>query len=318
MTPVLSVEHLKTVFDSVYGPLAAVNDVSFDLKKGETLGIVGESGSGKSVTLRSILRIVSSPGRIEMGRVVYHGTDLLSLHENQMRKIRGKEISLIFQEPSAALNPVLTQGEQISEALTVHYGMTWKEAAKQASEYLRQVGISNAAERLKSYPHQLSGGMQQRCVIAIALACQAKVLLADEPTTSLDVTIQAQILSLLRRLVEETDRSMIFISHDIGAVAQVANRILVMYLGQIMESGSVEEIIDSPRHPYTIELLRSLPSMAHQRKAKLAEIKGEIPDQYNIPPGCPFSSRCPKVQEICRKEAPPMKNEGGRQVYCHF
>lgn len=318
MTPVLSVEHLKTVFDSSYGRLAAVDDVSFELAEGETLGIVGESGSGKSVTLRSILRLVSPPGRIEAGRIDYRGTDLLSLPENRMRKIRGKEISLIFQEPSAALNPVLTQREQISEVLTVHHGMKRRDAAREAVEYLTQVGIPNAAKRLACYPHQLSGGMQQRCVIAIALACQAKVLLADEPTTSLDVTIQAQILNLLRRLVEETGRSMIFISHDIGAVAQVADRILVMYLGKVMETGTVDELIDSPRHPYTIELLRSLPSMAHKRKSRLAEIKGEMPDQYNIPPGCPFSSRCPKARDICKEDAPPMKQEGNRQVYCHF
>lgn len=318
MKPLLRVENLRTEFPSSYGSLVAVNDVSFELYQGETLGIVGESGSGKSVTLRSIMRLILPPGKISAGKIMYSDKELLDLPDKKMEKIRGKEISMIFQEPSAALNPVLTIGEQITEVLKIHRNMNHRNAQKHAVDYLRQVGIPAPERRVKSYLHQLSGGMQQRCVIAIALACQAKIIFADEPTTALDVTIQAQILSLLRKLVEAENKSMIFISHDIGAVAQVANRLLVMYMGKIMESGSLNEIIDAPRHPYTKELLRSLPSMAIERKTRLAEIKGEIPDQYHIPPGCPFSNRCPKAGDICCLQEPPMKNENGRYFYCHF
>ena len=318
MRPLLRVENLRTEFASSYGSLAAVNDVSFELYQGETLGIVGESGSGKSVTLRSVMRLILPPGRISAGKIVYGDKELLDLSDKKMEKIRGKEISMIFQEPSAALNPVLTIGEQITEVLKIHRNMNRSDAQKQAADYLRQVGMPAPERRVKSYPHQLSGGMQQRCVIAIALACQAKIIFADEPTTALDVTIQAQILSLLRKLVEAENKSMIFISHDIGAVAQVADRLLVMYMGKIMESGSLDEIIDAPRHPYTKELLRSLPSMANERKTRLAEIQGEIPDQYHIPSGCPFSNRCPIAEDICRLQEPPMKNENDRFCYCHF
>jgi len=318
MKSVLSVENLKTVFYSSHGALAAVNGVSFDLLEGETLGIVGESGSGKSVTLRSILQLVLPPGKIEAGRIMLNEVDLLTLSERKMEKIRGCEISLIFQEPSAALNPVLTVGDQIAEVLRVHRNMSYREAEKESIDYLKKVGIPDANRIISSYPHQLSGGMQQRCVIASALACQAKILFADEPTTALDVTIQAQILNLLRKLVEEDGKSMIFISHDIGAVAQVANRILVMYMGKIMESGTLSEVVDNPRHPYTRELLRSLPNMTNKRKTRLAEIKGEIPDQYNSITGCPFNNRCPQAEEICRQQEPPMKRENNRRCYCHF
>jgi len=246
--PLLSVENLSTQFSTDRGIVRAVNDVSFVLQRGEILGIVGESGSGKTMTTRSILRIVPDPGKVVAGRVRLEGRDLLSLNESEMSRVRGRQMAMIFQEPSAALNPVLTVGEQISEVLTTHYALSRKEARIQAIQHLREVGIPEPAKRLKAYPHELSGGMQQRCVIAIALACAPQLMIADEPTTALDVTIQAQILDLLVNLTTEKSMGLIFITHDIAAVAQIAQRIVVMYAGKIVETGTTEQIIDDPQH----------------------------------------------------------------------
>jgi oligopeptide/dipeptide ABC transporter ATP-binding protein len=313
----LVVENLNTQYTVERGVVKAVSGSSFTVKRGEALGIVGESGSGKSVTVRSILRIIFPPGEIAADRILLNGQNLLSLSERQMNQIRGKEISMIFQEPSAALNPVLTVGEQIAEVLITHYGMTKKPARERAVEHLREVGIPAPADRYNDYPHQLSGGMQQRCMIAIALACNPKLLIADEPTTSLDVTIQAQILTLLAGLCKQKNVGLIFITHDIALIAQVANRIMVMYAGKIVELGNTAQIIDHPKHPYTIELLKALPSLSTAKGVRLEEIKGMVPDLADVPPGCAFHPRCLRVMDRCRIDVPVLKeSEPGRDVSC--
>ena len=313
----LVVEDLHTRFELERGVVQAVSGSSFSVDRGETLGIVGESGSGKSVTVRSILRLIRPPGRIAAGRVLLDGVDLLALDERAMTAVRGREISMVFQEPSAALNPVLTVGEQISEVLITHLGMGKGEARERAVAHLRDVGIPAAERRCRDYPHQLSGGMQQRCMIAIALACDPKLLIADEPTTSLDVTIQAQILTLLANLVREKGAGLIFITHDIGVIAQIAERIMVMYAGKIAELGSTAQVIDDPQHPYTAELLKSLPSLGTERGVRLEEIAGDVPDLTDVPPGCRFHPRCPRAFERCAQEVPPLDETGGaRRVAC--
>ncbi len=313
----LNVENLHTQFFTERGIVKAVNGVSFGMKKGEIIGIVGESGSGKSVTVRSIMRIVFPPGEITEGRVLFTGRELLSLPEREMVHIRGREISMIFQEPSAALNPVLTVGDQIAEVLTSHQGIRKKVARQQSVEHLREVGIPAPEDRYRDYPHQLSGGMQQRCMIAITLACNPKLLIADEPTTSLDVTIQAQILSLLTNLTHEKGIGLIFITHDIAAVAQIADRIMVMYAGKIVEEGTCAQVIDRPNHPYTVELLRSMPTLKAAKGERLLEIKGEVPDLVNLPSGCPFHPRCPKVMEKCVTQVPCLQEiQKGCSVSC--
>ena len=289
----LVVEDLHTRFELDRGVVQAVSGSSFSVDRGETLGIVGESGSGKSVTVRSILRLIRPPGRIAAGRVLLNGVDLLALDERAMTAVRGREISMVFQEPSAALNPVLTVGEQISEVLITHLGMGKNEARERAIAHLRDVGIPAAERRCRDYPHQLSGGMQQRCMIAIALACDPKLLIADEPTTSLDVTIQAQILTLLSNLVRQKGAGLIFITHDIGVIAQIAERIMVMYAGKIAELGSTAQVIDDPQHPYTVELLKSLPSLSTERGIRLEEIAGDVPDLADAPSGCRFHPALP-------------------------
>ena len=313
----LVVEDLHTRFELERGVVQAVSGSSFSVDRGETLGIVGESGSGKSVTVRSILRLIRPPGRIAAGRVLLDGVDLLALDERAMTAVRGREISMVFQEPSAALNPVLTVGEQISEVLITHLGMGKGEARERAVGHLRAVGIPAAERRHRDYPHQLSGGMQQRCMIAIALACDPKLLIADEPTTSLDVTIQAQILTLLANLVREKGAGLIFITHDIGVIAQIAERIMVMYAGKIAELGSTAQVIDEPQHPYTVELLKSLPSLGTERGVRLEEIAGDVPDLTDVPPGCRFHPRCPRAFGRCAQEVPPLDETGsGRRVAC--
>lgn len=313
----LKVENLHTRFFTERGVVKAVNGISFGMRKGEIIGIVGESGSGKSITVRSIMRIVFPPGEITEGRVLFTGKDLLSLPEREMVHIRGREISMIFQEPSAALNPVLTVGEQIAEVLTTHQGIRKKVARQRSVEHLREVGIPAPEDRYHDYPHQLSGGMQQRCMIAIAVACHPTLLIADEPTTSLDVTIQAQILSLLTSLTHEKGIGLIFITHDIAAVAQIADRIMVMYAGKIVEEGQCAQVIDRPNHPYTIELLRSMPTLKAVKGERLLEIKGEVPDLVNLPPGCPFHPRCSKVIEKCITQVPGLKKiHKGCSVSC--
>lgn len=313
----LVVEDLHTRFELERGVVQAVSGSSFSVDRGEVLGIVGESGSGKSVTVRSILRLVRPPGRIAAGRVLLNGVDLLTLGEREMTAVRGRRISMVFQEPSAALNPVLTVGEQIAEVLIAHLGLGKREARERAVAHLRAVGIPAPERRYGDYPHRLSGGMQQRCMIAIALACDPELLIADEPTTSLDVTIQAQILTLLAALVREQDAGLIFITHDIGVIAQIAERIMVMYAGKIAELGTTAQVIDDPRHPYTVELLKSLPSLSTERGVRLAEIAGDVPDLADVPGGCRFHPRCPRAFDRCASREPPLAAiDGGRRAAC--
>jgi len=299
----LSVEHLTTVFDTSRGPVPAVDDVSFEIRAGETLGLVGESGSGKSVTALSIIRLVERPGRIAGGRLLFKGRDLLTLDERHMREIRGAEIALIFQEPMTALNPVFTIGDQIAETLLVHDRATRREARTQAIELLEAVRIPNAASRVRDYPHQLSGGMRQRVLIAMALACRPSLVIADEPTTALDVTIQAQILDLLREMKSAFNLSLLLITHDLGVVAETADRVAVMYAGRIVETGPVRAIFRAPSHPYTRGLLASIPGGAPGQR--LRAIEGSVPLLGALPPGCAFNPRCPDRFDPCTTEPPP-------------
>lgn len=315
--PLLSVEDLHTRFELERGVVQAVSGSSFTVDRGQTLGIVGESGSGKSVTVRSILRLIRPPGRIAAGRVLLDGVDLLALGEREMTAVRGRQISMVFQEPSAALNPVLTVGEQIAEVLIAHLKLGKRAARERAVAHLRAVGIPAPERRYGDYPHRLSGGMQQRCMIAIALACDPRLLIADEPTTSLDVTIQAQILTLLAALVREKDAGLIFITHDIGVIAQIAERIMVMYAGKIAELGTTEQVIDDPRHPYTVELLKSLPGLSTEWGVRLEEIAGDVPDLADPPAGCRFHPRCPRAFDPCASREPPLTViDGGRRAAC--
>jgi len=295
--PLLAVENLRTHFHTRDGVVRAVDGVSFEVAAGETLAIVGESGCGKSVTSMSILRLLPMPpARFVAGRVVFEGRDLLGLPEAEMRKIRGNAIAMIFQEPMTSLNPVLTIGRQITEALVLHRGLSEGAATKRAIEMLRKVHMPEAEQRVAQYPHQLSGGMRQRVMIAMALACGPRLLIADEPTTALDVTIQAQILELMRELRDETGASMILITHDLGVVAEMADRVVVMYAGRKVEEASAKELFENPGHPYTKGLLGSLPNIevaarTQARRARLNEIQGMVPSLFNLPQGCAFASR---------------------------
>lgn len=302
----LSVRNLKTYFYSEGAVVKAVDDVSFDLKKGETLGIVGESGSGKSVTNLSILRLIPyPPGKIVGGAVNFHGQDLMKLSENEIRKIRGKRIAMIFQDPMTSLNPFMKVGAQLTEITELHEGLSKAAARKKAIEMLELVGISDAARRIDDYPHQFSGGMRQRVMIAMALSCKPELLIADEPTTALDVTIQAQILELIKDLKEKTGTSIILITHDLGLVAGMTDHIAVMYAGKIIEYAPTTELFSSPHHPYTQGLLKSVPDPLSQQE-KLFQIPGLPPDLTNLPVGCPFSPRCAYVTDKC-KEIPPIR-----------
>jgi oligopeptide/dipeptide ABC transporter ATP-binding protein len=302
MDPLLKVEHLTTVFDLPSGSVPAVNDVSFEIRQGETLGVVGESGSGKSVTAFSIMRLVQPPGRIASGVVSFKGRDLLRLSESDMRAVRGAEISLIFQEPMTALNPVFTIGDQIRETLLVHGRATRRDAGARAVELLDAVRMPDAARRVHDYPHQLSGGQRQRVLIAMALACKPALVIADEPTTALDVTIQAQILDLLREMKSAFDLSLLLITHDLGVIAETADRVAVMYAGRIVEFGDVRDIFRDPKHPYTRGLLASMPGGAPG--TRLRAIEGTVPTLGALPPGCAFNPRCPDRFEPCTV-APP-------------
>jgi oligopeptide transport system ATP-binding protein len=303
--PLLKVEGLKTVFQTKGKAVAAVTGVDFDLQQGETLGIVGESGSGKSVTMLSVMRLIPSPpGRIVAGRVMFGGRDLLQLSKEEMRRVRGKEIAMIFQDPMTSLNPVLTISQQMCEAMHVHLGLDRKAARARAHELLQLVGIPDAINRLDDYPHQFSGGMRQRVMIAMGLSCNPKLLIADEPTTALDVTIQAQITTLVKRLRDETGMSVIWITHDLGIVAGLADRIIVMYAGHVMENAPVEQLYASPRHPYTLGLLGAIPRLDMAGSKRLAPIPGLPPDLANPPKGCPFVPRCPYRFEKCVEERP--------------
>ena len=303
MEPLLQVDRLTTVFDLSSGPVPAVDDVSFDVRAGETLGLVGESGSGKSVTALSIMRLVQPPGRITGGRITFRGRDLLTLPEPVMQTIRGAEIALIFQEPMTALDPVFTIGDQIAETLLVHGRVVRRDARRRAIELLETVRIGNASARVDDYPHQLSGGMRQRVLIAMALACRPSLIIADEPTTALDVTIQAEILSLLREMKSALGLSLLLITHDLGVIAETADHVAVMYAGRIVEHGPVRAIFHEPQHPYTRGLLASMPGGS--RGQRLRAIEGSVPTLGALPSGCAFHPRCPDRFEPCPVDPPP-------------
>ena len=310
--PLLEVRNLETHFKTQDGLVKAVNDVSFHVDRGETLGIVGESGSGKSVTSLSIMRLIPTPpGKIVGGELIFDGENLLDLSEEEMRHIRGNRIAMIFQDPMTSLNPVLTIGRQITESLELHMKLTGREAETRAIELLNMVGIPSAGRRLGDYPHQFSGGMRQRVMIAMGLSCNPELLIADEPITALDVTIQAQILELINRLKNETGTAVIIITHDLGVVAGMADRVVVMYAGSIVEEGQTSEIFSNPRMPYTIGLLRSIPRLDEQEGRKLTPIRGLPPDLINLPQVCPFSPRCDYfVAGKCDQMVPPLRPVG--------
>ena len=314
--PVLSVRNLKTYFHTEDGVAQAVDDVSFDIHKGETLGLVGESGCGKSVTSLSVMRLVpEASGRIEAGEIRFRGTDLLALPSAEMRNVRGNDIAMIFQEPMTSLNPVFTCGFQIDEAVMLHQGLPRKEARGRTVAMLRRVGIADPTQAADEYPHQLSGGMRQRVMIAMALSCNPELLIADEPTTALDVTIQAQILELLDELQQEFGMAVLMITHDLGVIAEVADRVAVMYAGKIVESGGVEEIFTAPRHPYTQGLLDSIPRLTEEVQ-RLSVIPGTVPDATHFPPGCRFSPRCSKALAACSSQEPRLCESNGHDVAC--
>jgi oligopeptide/dipeptide ABC transporter ATP-binding protein len=309
--PLLEIQGLRTHFFTDDGVVRAVDGVSYALARGETVGVVGESGCGKSVTALSILRLISDPpGKIVDGHILFEGNDLLDFSPSEMRRIRGNDISMIFQEPMTSLNPVFTIGNQIAEAVRLHQGLSKREALDKAIQMLTLVGIPVPARRAHEYPHQLSGGMRQRAMIAMALSCNPKVLIADEPTTALDVTIEAQILDLMRNLQHELGTAIIMITHDLGVVAEMARKVVVMYAGKVVEQAPVEQLFGEPNHPYTQGLLQSLPRVdkdASGFKTRLQEIPGIVPSLLNLPPGCKFASRCPKVMAICEEEEPPLE-----------
>ena len=303
----LSVRNLSTRFRTDRGLVRAVDDVSFDVSAGETLAIVGESGSGKSVTALSILRLIPDPpGRIEQGEILFDGQDLLKLDEAAIRAVRGNRIAMIFQEPMSSLNPALTVGLQVAEPVVVHRASPWVRALDKAAELLGKVRIPDGRSRLGSYPHQYSGGMRQRVMIAMALACQPQLIIADEPTTALDVTVQAQILALLKELTREANSAMILITHDLGVVARYADRVAVMYGGRIIETAPARQLYRSPRHPYTKGLMASVPRLDGDTERPLVPIEGQPPDLATLPPGCAFAPRCSNAIDRCRRERPPL------------
>lgn len=313
---ILQVKGLKTYFYTEDGVVPAVDGVDFEVAMGETLGIVGESGCGKSVTSLSVMRLIPSPpGKIVEGEIIFKGKNLVALSEEDMRKIRGNDISMIFQEPMTSLNPVYTIGDQISEVLRLHQGMNKEEALKKSVEMLSLVGIPSPEQRVHEYPHQLSGGMRQRVMIAMALACNPELLIADEPTTALDVTIQAQILELMKELKEKLGTAIMLITHDLGVIAEVAENVLVMYAGKVVEYADVKSIFKDPKHPYTKGLLNSIPKLNESRE-KLDTIEGVVPSPYNMPEGCRFHPRCKEAREICRCKAPELVEYQGHKVRC--
>ncbi|HMK37429.1 MAG TPA: ABC transporter ATP-binding protein [Desulfomonilaceae bacterium] len=314
----LKIRGLKTVFYSDAGTAAAVNEIDLDVRQGETLGLVGESGCGKTVTALSIMRLVSPPGEIVSGTIFFNGTDLLTLSEAEMRRIRGNDISMIFQEPMTSLNPVFKIGDQIAEVFRIHRDMDRRDADAAAVDMLHKVGIPSPEKRAGDYPHQMSGGMRQRVVIAMALACDPKLMLADEPTTALDVTIQAQILELMNDIKRNKGTGIILITHDLGVVAEMADRVAVMYAGQVVEEAPVDKLFQSPQHPYTIGLLKSVPRLDKdaKEKSRLHVISGMVPDLRQLPRGCSFQDRCPEVQEICKNDPALEIKSTGHRVRC--
>ncbi|MBA4542088.1 ABC transporter ATP-binding protein [Thermoactinomyces daqus] len=318
MSKLLEVRDLHVSFKTYNGEVKAVRGVTFDLEKGETLAIVGESGCGKSVTSQTIMRLIPNPpGFIKEGEILFEGDDLAKATEKQMEKIRGKEIAMIFQDPMTSLNPTMTVGAQIIEGLVRHQKMSKAEARNKAIEMLRLVGIPSPESRLAQYPHQFSGGMRQRAMIAIALACQPKILIADEPTTALDVTIQAQIIDLMKELQKKTGTAIILITHDLGVVADIADRVVVMYAGIVIETGKLDEIFYNPRHPYTWGLLGSMPRLDLRSDQKLLPIPGSPPDLISPPKGCPFAARCKYAMKICKEQMPERTDiSSTHQVAC--
>ena len=313
----LKVDTLSTWFYTDDGIVKAVNDVSFSLNKGHTLGIVGESGCGKSITSLSVMRLIDSPpGKIVGGKIVFKGEDLLAKSEEEMRRVRGKRIAMIFQEPMTSLNPVYTVGRQIEEALLIHESMTKKEAKRRALEMLRLVRIPLPEKRFDEYPHQLSGGMRQRVMIAIALACSPELLICDEPTTALDVTIQAQILALIDELKEKTGTSVIMITHDLGVISEITDEVLIMYAGEIVEYAPKAQLFKNPLHPYTQGLIACVPKLGRDSD-RLQTIEGTVPSFDDMPAGCTFWPRCPFAESICKEKKPPLIDCGNRTVRCH-
>ena len=317
---ILSVNDLKTYFMTEDGVVKAVDGITFELKKGETLGIVGESGSGKSVTNLSVMRLIPEPpGKIAGGKIVFDGIDVLGLPIDEVRKIRGRRIAMIFQDPMTSLNPFLKISNQLMEVTRLHLGHTKEQARAHAIKMLKLVGISDAEDRMGSYPHEFSGGMRQRVMIAMALSCDPELLIADEPTTALDVTIQAQILELIKDLKARMGTSVILITHDLGVVAGMTDKIIVMYAGKVFEQAPTRELFATPANPYTKGLLKSVPDPAHEQGKDLYQIPGLPPDVAHLPPGCPFADRCDRVEEICHREFPPFVeiNENHHSL-CHF
>jgi len=313
----IEVKKLVTQFSGKNGTVTAVDGVSFHVKRGETLGIVGESGCGKSVTSMSILRLIpKQTGKIASGEILFEGRDLAKLSEKEMRQIRGNEIAMIFQDSMTGLNPVMTIGKQLVETITAHSKMDKKEAWARAEEMLTKVGIPSPAQRLKEFPHQLSGGMRQRVMIAMALCCNPAMLICDEPTTALDVTIQAQILDLINELKEKTGTSVMMITHDLGVIAEVADDVMVMYAGKVVEHASCDQIFDKPMHPYTDGLMKCIPKLDDDDTKELSVIKGMVPSFDDMPAGCAFCPRCPQAREICRQKMPELVEAEGRKVRC--
>jgi len=320
MADLLQVRNLQTSFFTPEGEVRAIDGVSFEIGEGKTLGLVGESGCGKSVTSLSIMRLIPSPpGKIVGGEILYRGRDLLKLNNEEMRKIRGNEISMIFQEPMTSLNPVFTVGNQIGEAISLHQGLGKKETRQKTIEMLRLVKIADPESRVDSYPHQLSGGMRQRVMIAMALSCNPSLLIADEPTTALDVTIQAQILELMKELQEKIGMALLLITHDLGVVAEQADDVAIMYAGKIVERSNTRAIFNRPFHPYTVGLLNSLPNVGGKKKKRLDAIPGMVPSPLNLPSGCRFRDRCPKAADLCAQSEPQLvEKEPGHAVACYF
>ncbi|MEE1045154.1 MAG: ABC transporter ATP-binding protein [Olegusella sp.] len=312
----LEVKNLKVEFPTRAGIVKAVNDVTFSVDKGETVAIVGESGSGKSVTSLSIMRLLQAPGHVAGGSITFDGQDLLALPDKEMEQVRGAKISMIFQEPMTSLNPVYRVGDQIVEAIQLHTDLNKKEAWERAVEMLRVVGIPSPEDRVRDYPHQMSGGMRQRVMIAMALSCNPQLLIADEPTTALDVTIQAQILDLIYKLREEFHMGVMLITHDLGVVSEVADRVVVMYCGQVVEQADMMELFEKPLHPYTLGLLASIPRIEDDDNERLTTIRGTVPNPLHLPSGCPFSDRCDRCTERCRQEMPQLKPVPGTNRMC--